>query len=230
MSTAHPVQPHRSSALQRTELLHRMLLVRHLTRHHAAAPGTASGDFQVHFRPGEEAVAAGVFAALGPSDTMVSTDPDPALATGFPLAIELARDDVESHRPGVTVCLFEASGDPVAPWLEAARRGQLPILFCGMAGSHPETAGQEPFPDETADSFDVEAVLSATHTSLRKVRDGGGPRLLSLDGDHRTPLPDPIEVLVLRMVTDHQLDDNALHAIDTHAAGHVEAALAAAAS
>jgi hypothetical protein len=32
------------------------------------------------------------------------------------------------------------------------------------------------------------------------------------------------------MVTDHQLDDNALRAIDTNAAGHVEAALAAASS
>jgi TPP-dependent pyruvate/acetoin dehydrogenase alpha subunit len=230
MSIAHPVQPHPSSAVQRTELLHRMLLVRHLTKHHAAAPGTASGDFQVHFHAGEEAVAAGVLAALGPSDTIVSTDPDPALATGFPLAIELARDDVQSHRPGVTVCLFEASGDPVAPWLDVARQGKLPILFCGMTGSHPETAGQESFPDETADSFDVEAVLSATHTSLRKVRDSGGPRLLGLGGNHRAPRPDPIEVLVLRMVTDHQLDDNALRAIDSHAAGHVEAALAAASS
>jgi pyruvate dehydrogenase E1 component alpha subunit len=100
MSNAHPAQPHPSSAVQRTELLHRMLLVRHLTKHHAAAPGTASGDFQVHFHAGEEAVAAGVLAALGPSDTIVSTDHDPALASGFPLAIELVRDDVQSTGPG----------------------------------------------------------------------------------------------------------------------------------
>jgi TPP-dependent pyruvate/acetoin dehydrogenase alpha subunit len=226
MSTVHPVQPHPSSAAQRTELLHRMLLVRHLTEHHAAAPGTV----QVHFHAGEEAVAAGVLAALGPSDAIVSTDQDPALATGFPLAIELARDDMRSHRPGVTVCLFEASGDPVAPWLDVARQGQLPILFCGVAGSHPEPAGQESFPDDTADCFDVEAVLSATQTSLHKVRDGGGPRLLGLGGNYGEPRPDPIEVLVLRMVTDHQLDDNALRAIDANAAGRVEAALAAASS
>jgi TPP-dependent pyruvate/acetoin dehydrogenase alpha subunit len=75
MSTAHPVQPHPSSALQRTELLHRMLLVRHLTNHHAAAPGTASGDFQVHFHAGEEAVAAGVLAALGPSVPVRKLEP-----------------------------------------------------------------------------------------------------------------------------------------------------------
>jgi hypothetical protein len=222
MSTVHPVQPHPVSAVRRTELLHRMLFVRHLTKHHAAVPG----DFQVYFHAGEEAVAAGVLAALGPSDAIVSTDQHPAPATGFALAIELARDEVQSHRPGVTVCLYEASGDAVNPWLDVARRGQLPILFCGVAGSHPDPAGQEQFSDETADRFDVEAVLSATQTSLHMVRDGGGPRLLGLGGSHGAPGLDPIDVLVVRMITAHQLDDNALRAIDINAAGRVEAALA----
>ncbi|MGX6607374.1 hypothetical protein ACWKSP_35395 [Micromonosporaceae bacterium Da 78-11] len=227
MFAVHAVRPHPCSAVQRTTLLHRMLLVRHLTEHHAAATSTVSDEFRARLHAGEEAVAAGVLAALGPSDAIVSTDETPALASGFPRAIELARDDVRSRRPGVTVCLFEAGGGPVAAWLDAARQEPLPILFCGVAGGCPKPDELPSFRDETAACFDVEAVLSATQTSLRKVRDNGAPRLLSLIGDNGSPRLDPIDVLVARMVMDHQLDDNALQAIDTNAAARVEAALAA---
>ncbi|GAA2512878.1 hypothetical protein Ahu01nite_060590 [Winogradskya humida] len=204
-----------------------MLLVRHLTEHHAASPGSISGDFPVHFHAGEEAVAAGLLAALGPSDAIVSTVGEPAFANSFQWAIARARDDVQSRRRGVTVCLVEAGGQPLAPWLDAARRAQLPILFCSIAGTPPEPAGQEPCPDETADCSDVEAVLTAARTSLRNVRDSGGARLLDLAGTYGPSRLDPIEVLALRMVTDHQLDDNALCAIDTNAAARAEATLAA---
>ncbi|MET0496143.1 MAG: hypothetical protein ABW000_23705 [Actinoplanes sp.] len=204
-----------------------MLLVRHLIEHHVAATGIVSGESRARLHAGEEAVAAGVLAALGPSDAMVSTDDSPALDISFSRAVELARDDVQSRRPGVTVCLFAAGGDPVATWLDAARREQLPILFCGVGGDCSEPDELSSLPDETAACFDVEAVLSATRTGLREVRDNGGPRLLGLSGNFGPPRLDPIEVLVARMVTDHQLDDNALRAIDTNAAARVEAALAA---
>ena len=227
MSAVPTVRPHPCSAMQRTALLHRMLVVRHLTEHHAAAPGTVSGEFRARLHAGEEAVAAGVFAALGPSDTIVPADESPKLDTSFSRAIELARDDVQSRRPGVTVCLFEAGGDSVVAWLAAARQEQLPILFCGVAGGCSGPAELPSLLDETAACFDVEAVLSAAQTGLRTVRDSGVPRLLSLKGDYGSPRLDPIEVLVARMVTDHQLDDNALRAIDTSAAARVEAALAA---
>jgi hypothetical protein len=227
MSAVPTVRPHPCSAVQRTALLHRMLLVRHLIEHHAAATGTVSGEFRGRLHAGEEAAAAGALAALGPSDAMVSTDESPAPDTSFSRVIELARDDVQSRRPGVTVCLFEASGDPVAAWLDAARREQLPILFCGVVGDCPEPDEPSSLLDETASCFDVEAVLSAAQTGLRKVRDNGGPRLLGLSGNYGSPRLDPIEVLVARMVTDHQLDDNALRAIDTNAAARVAATMAA---
>jgi hypothetical protein len=134
---------------------------------------------------------------------------------------------VQSRRPGVTVCLFEAGGDPVVAWLDAARQEQLPILFCCVAGACPAPDELPSSLDETAACFDVEAVLSAAQTGLRQVRDYGAPRLLSLSGNCGSPRLDPIEVLVARMVTDHQLDDNALRAIDTNAAARVQAAMAA---
>ena len=74
---------HPATAAQRTELLHRMLLLRR---------GEDAGR-------GDEAMTVGLSCALGPADTLV-----PASRPGGPAwAVELAQDDVLQHRPAVVV-------------------------------------------------------------------------------------------------------------------------------
>jgi|tagenome__1003787_1003787.scaffolds.fasta_scaffold20460584_2 hypothetical protein len=202
MSVPHRSAPPPLSAVQRTELLHRMLIARHLAERHAAAP--------VDFHVGEEAAVVGVLSALGPYDAVL---PDAGLAR----AVELARADLRAHRDAVTVCLFDAEAGDAADRLDVARRAGLPMLFCRRARSGP-AAGSEPLPADTVDALDVEAVLPGARASLHAVRCGAGPRLLGLCATGGTAHPDPIELLVVRMYAAHQLDDNALRAIDADAA------------
>lgn len=62
--------------------------------------------------------------------------------------------------------------------------------------------------------FDVEDLLSAVEDALGAVRTGDGARAVLVRLDEST---DPIDVLVTRMRIDHQLDENALRAIDDDA-------------
>jgi hypothetical protein len=212
ITTTDPPRP--LSAGQRTALLHQMLVVRHLAEHRAAVPSPNPDGAEVDFHVGEEAAAAGVLTALGPCDAMVP----PA---GFPRAFDLARDDLLAHRAAVTVCLVEDDGDD---WMDVARRGRLPMLFCRRPDGDPG-AGHHPDPDETVDALDVEAVLSRVRESLRVIRAGAGPCLLGLRTDGAA---DPVQTLVVRMFAAHQLDDNALRAIDADARARVVVALSAA--
>jgi hypothetical protein len=214
MPATNLVRPRPLPAGLRTVLLHRMLVVRHLAEHHAAMPSPNPGDVTVDFRVGEEAAAAGVLSALGPCDAMVP-------AAGCTRAVALAREDLRAHRSTVTVCLYEDDTDDC---LAVAWRDRLPMLFCRRPGHDSDARPHEPLPGETVDSLDVEAVLPRIREGLRTIRAGGGPGRLSL----RTgALADPVETLTVRMFAAHQLDDNALSAIDADAVAHVAAMLAA---
>jgi hypothetical protein len=193
--------PRPLSAGQRTALLYRMLVVRHFAEHHAPVPSPNPDDAEVIFHLGEEATAAGVLTALRPGDAMMDS-------TG-PRAFDLARNDLRAQRATVTVCLHQ--GD--APdWLSRAERAHLPLLCL------------RDDPDEPVDGLDVEAVLPRISEGLRVIRAGAGPCLLSLRIDGPA---DPVETLVVRMRAAHQLDDNALRAINAAALVQVAAALSA---
>ena len=202
---------HPATAAQRTELLHRMLLLRRGEEH----------DVQ----PGEEAVAVGLRCALGPSDTLV-----PAHRPGGPaLAVDLASDDVLRHRPAVIVCLVCEDGTAgLTGTLGQAVEERLPVLFCCADPHEAHPAGAERLPAETVDGTDVEAVALAAQTALHPVRAGAGPRLIhfrTYTGEPG-PLHDPIRILADRMRTDHQLDENALAALEKHVAAELRAAAA----
>jgi TPP-dependent pyruvate/acetoin dehydrogenase alpha subunit len=197
---------HPATAAQRTELLHRMLLLRR-----AGEQGTQRG---------EEAVTVGLQCALGPSDTLV-----PAHRPGGPaLAVELASDDVLRHRPAVIVCFVGEDGTPApATTLDLAVQERLPVLFCCADQRDGRPAGCECLPAEAVDGTDVEAVTLAARTAVHPVRAGAGPRLLHFRTYVAEPgaLHDPIRILAERMRTDHQLDDNALAAIEKHVAAQI---------
>jgi TPP-dependent pyruvate/acetoin dehydrogenase alpha subunit len=98
------------------------------------------------------------------------------------------------------------------------RPGRFPVSF------RPAAAGAEPAPAaaEAIDGLDVEAVLAGARRAARAVRSGGRTRLMELDV---TGPADPIEILTVRMRAAHELDDNALRAIDGHATRQVLTAL-----
>jgi pyruvate dehydrogenase E1 component alpha subunit len=191
MTARHP-----ATAAQRTELLHRMLLLR------------LGGQDGTH--RGEEAITVGLRCALGPADTVTE---------GPAQAVELAQDDVLRHRPAVTVCFV---GDDAAPGLSTclhhAIGDRLPVLFCCADQHEAHPRGTAGLPAETVDGTDVEAVTRAALTAVHPVRAGAGPRLLHFRTYLRAeaPLHDPIRILADRMRADHQLDDNALAAIEKH--------------
>ncbi|MFI7547169.1 hypothetical protein [Actinoplanes sp. NPDC049599] len=197
---------HPATAAQRTELLHRMLLLRR---------GEEQG---AHL--GEEAVIVGLRSALGPSDTLLPTHRpgDPARA------VALAADDVLRHRPAVVVCFVGEDGAPgLTGTLDHAVRQRLPVLFCCADQHEGGPPGCDCLTAQNVDGTDVEAVTRAAQTAVHPVRAGAGPRLLHF----RTyagvtgPLHDPIRILTDRMRTDHQLDDNALAAIEKHVAAAI---------
>jgi TPP-dependent pyruvate/acetoin dehydrogenase alpha subunit len=191
---------HPATAAQRTELLHRMLLLRR-------GEDAARGD---------EAVTVGLRCALGPADTLV-----PAGRPGGPAwAVELAQDDVLRHRLAVVVCLVGRHETPtLAAPLDHALQDRLPVLFC-CADQHGTG-----LPADAVDGSDVEAVARAALTAVHPVRAGAGPRLLHFRTYAPRPgqLHDPIRILADRMRTDHQLDDNALAAIEKHVAAELGA-------
>lgn len=75
-----------SPATARTALLHRMLVIRHLAECHARAPWAGA---ELVFRAGEEAVAAGLCAALDPADVLVRDRPprEPVPADGVVVSL-----------------------------------------------------------------------------------------------------------------------------------------------
>ncbi len=203
MTVRHP-----ATAAQRTDLLHRMLLLRYGAERDA---GLGTGD---------EAVAVGLRCALGPADTLV-----PAHRHDGPaLAVELALDDVLRHRSAVVVCFVGAHGTPgLATTLDHAIGDRLPVLFCCADRRQIHSAGAGTLPAETVDGTDVEAVALAALTAVHPVRAGAGPRLLHFRTYARRPGPlhDPIRILADRMRADHQIDDNTLAAIEKHVAAEL---------
>jgi pyruvate dehydrogenase E1 component alpha subunit len=170
-----------------------------------------------------------------------------AAISGLALAVELAQTDVLDGRPAVTVCLLggAVTGPEFTERVDHAILQQLPVLFC-CANDRESADPAESFgmPAETVDGMDVEAVVQAAWATVRPMRAGGGPRVLELQihgfharsmyNDRRPAVADgvpddrrdPIQILADRMHNDHQLDDNALQAIDLDVAAHVNAALA----
>jgi hypothetical protein len=199
-------------ARQRTAMLHQMLVVRHLAEHHVGVSSPNRDDCGVDFQVGEEAVAAAVLASLGPCDAMVT----PA---GSPRALDQARGDLLAHRDAVTACLFRGDG---GDWPDVAWCDRLPMLFCRRSTEGPAT-DRPPLGGETVDGLDVEAAFPRVQRRLRAIRAGDGPGLIWLRTDRTA---DPVDMLVVRMVAAHQLDDNALRAIDADAAAVAEAAVA----
>jgi len=197
---------HPATAVQRTELLHRMLLLRR----------AEDQDTPV----GEEAVAVGLRCALGPTDTLLSAHrPD-----GPARAVELAEEDVQRHRPAAIVCFVGSAGAPgLASTLGHAVQDLLPVLFCCADQHQGRPAGCECLTAEDVDGTDVEAVTQAAQFALHPVRAGGGPRLLHLRtyAGEPGPLHDPIRILADRMRTDHQLDEHALAALEKHVAAEI---------
>jgi TPP-dependent pyruvate/acetoin dehydrogenase alpha subunit len=194
---------HPATAVQRTELLHRMMLLR---RQHAC--------------PGEEAVAVGLQCALGPADTLL-----PAHGAAGPVrAVALASDDVLRHRPVATVCFVAPDTAPgLTTTLQHAVQDRLPVLFCCADRRDGRPAGCECLTADDVDGTDVEAVTLAAQLALHPVRAGAGPRLLHLRTYGEGTRHDPIRILTDRMRTDHQLDDHALAALERHVAAELTA-------
>ncbi|MEV6597829.1 hypothetical protein AB0M36_13275 [Actinoplanes sp. NPDC051346] len=219
-----------ATAAQRTDLLHRMLLVRRLEEHRA-------------IRTGDEAVAVGLLSALGPQDALVAAGHGGAWRAVGAAAQLFGGDVTAAHNPAeawetaramarggrrriVAVC---APGPgPLAGVFAGLSAGPvpaaacLPVLFC--RGDRLETPDCSPIATVlSVAGDDVEAVAGAVTTEISTLRVAAGPCLLGV----RTPRPghDPVALLAARMHTDHQLDDNALRAIDRDAAAQVEAVL-----
>ncbi|BCJ49375.1 hypothetical protein Asp14428_08500 [Actinoplanes sp. NBRC 14428] len=213
---------HAAPAARRTQLLHRMLLVRRLEEQLALAAATPAPE------AGDEAVAVGLLTALAPGDALIAAGPhgpwhalvaaaalfggDVTTAAGPDQAVARARDTARDgdHRV-VAVCLpgaAPAGGD----------LGGVPLLFCHRG--HLAAAGTAATV-LSVDGDDVEAVTGAAGAEAGVLRAGAGPCLLGL----RSPGPghDPIARLAGRMRTDHQLDDNTLRAIDRDATARAAA-------
>jgi TPP-dependent pyruvate/acetoin dehydrogenase alpha subunit len=220
MTHTHLAAARPATAAQRTELLHRMLLVRRFEERRIERGDAATIGDGADLHLGEEAIAVGVMTALGPADTVVGE---------FSRAVDQAQTDALDGRPSVTVCLFggAVTGPRFIESVDIAKLRQLPVLFC-CANDRESAVGSAGLPAETVDGMDVEAVVQAAWATVRPTRAGGGPRLLELQthgggpGDPR----DPIRILADRMRNDHQLDDNALEAIGLDVAAHLDAAAA----
>lgn len=213
MSYSRPAPGRRPLAVWRTDLLRRMLLVRHFTEH--AAPVPIAGH-ELCFRSGEEAVAAGAWAALGPADVLLPAgeeflrNPDAGWA-----------DTAGRYTgPGAAVIFLLPDQDvrDASAALAAARRRRLPVLLCQeyVSGSAAPAA---------VDGRDVEVVWTAVRERLRAPRTAG-PYLLGIHTGDTRGWADPVAILAARMYADHQLDANALRAIDSGTAQRVETLLA----
>jgi TPP-dependent pyruvate/acetoin dehydrogenase alpha subunit len=106
---------------------------------------------------------------------------------------------------------------------DVAETGGLPVLFFPALAA----ASAEPFAIgtiEPIDGLDVEAVLAGACRAAQAARSDSRTRLMELDVSGRS---DPIEILSVRMRAAHELDDNALRAIDDDAIRLVRAHLTA---
>ncbi|MEV4640631.1 hypothetical protein AB0J80_25135 [Actinoplanes sp. NPDC049548] len=209
-------------AAQRTDLLHRMLLVRRLEERRSRPAGS-----------GDEAVAVGLLTALGPLNAVVAAGAprpwhtvgaaallfggDVTTAPGPAEAVATARAKTRAgDRRIVAVCLTGTG--PLPPAVHA----DLPIVFC--RGEHLAAAGTLPAVTVlSVDSDDVEAITGAATAEIGALRTGTGPCLLELRP--HAGGEDPVELLAARMRIDHQLDDNTLRAIDRAAAARAEEVL-----
>ncbi|SNY59276.1 hypothetical protein [Paractinoplanes atraurantiacus] len=188
------VQARRSAEL-RTRLMHRMLVARRFAELGAAVP---MDSCRAKFGSGEEAVAAGTWAALGPADTVIR---HPGRVNVPPEA-------------GVMICLADVrESDALQRWLDSARRRDRHALAARLTISPSGDA---------VDALDVEAVFAAMRLHLDELHAGGPPRLVEL----RLGDADPITTLAQRMFVQRQLDENALRAIDADTRAYVRAVLA----
>jgi hypothetical protein len=242
MNDTHLATTRPALAALRTDLLHRMLLLRQTDVCPSPTARAAQGT-------GTEAAAVGVMTVLGPADAVVSAEPRESAAGGIfdaaarfhsgatvrgtpAAAIERAETDLREHRPAVTVCLLgdDMSVRRLADDLDLAARRGLPVLFCWEDhGAGPDAHRPHDLVG-TVDGMDVEAVLLTTRTTVRDVRAGAGPRLLQLRMDDVGALRDPVLILATRMRDDHQIDDNALSAIERDAVAQAGGARAGAAA
>ncbi|AGL16955.1 hypothetical protein [Actinoplanes sp. N902-109] len=186
-------------APQRTELLHRSLLVRHLGERWVA--GTA---------PVDEVAAVSLLTALGPGDVLVVADAGARRAAAA--AAQLFGTDVTVTDAPARVAvpdgerLVHAVCAPVGPH----------ELILVLPGSPVTGSRRTAFvPLLSLDGADVETSTCAATAAVAAARAGTGPTALGL----RAPAPgcDPVRVLVNRMRADHQLDEHALRAIDRDA-------------
>ncbi|BCY09437.1 hypothetical protein [Actinoplanes sp. L3-i22] len=159
-------------ALERTDLLHRMMVLRRLAA--LSRPPR---------RPGTEAVVAGIGTALGPADTLLIVGRRP-----LPVAV-----DPPPRTVSVQLARF-AGPDRVC------------ALFTRHHGRIRRTL--------TVEGWDVEAVAAAAAGAAQAVRAWDSTWMLTMvTGAGREHL-DPIAALIARMRLDHQLDENAVAAIE----------------
>jgi hypothetical protein len=192
----------------RISLLHRMMIVRELTRECRAAVGFRDRRLPSIVGHDNEAVVVGIAAALGPLDTLTASA-EPSVAWWLPEPRKQARSAT------LTIWLNDRASRNTAQ--------RLPALF---SLTHDSAApGAEDVAGAGVDGGDVEAVLVATRHAAHLAR-GHVPQLLQLVNGGPADPRDPIATLSCRLLRDRQLDDNALGAIGRDAR-RVAAALSA---
>lgn len=199
------VGTHPLPARQRTLLLHRMLLLRHLSEGlHRPPPGDVPAE-QSHRSAHDEALAAGVMSALGPGDTLV--------AAGWPATLLLR---------GHTGTTGAGPARVAALRLPPAGGSWPGVLFCPVLHLR-ATAPSEA--TAAVPAGDVEAITCTAAADVAAVRGGAEACLLALEAAD----DDPVELLAARMRVDHQLDDGTLRAMDRDAAARATVLLGTAA-
>lgn len=121
---------------------------------------------------GEEAVAAGVGAAMGDGDDLVAGLRRPTVATGAAWSARLRRSGQ------VTVCFLGEGETDVGAVHEAfalAVAWQLPVVFVGAAGGRRDAGSLEP---AVVDASDPDAVRAVTSAAIGRARQGEGPSLV----------------------------------------------------
>jgi len=140
------------------------------------------------------------------------------LSTALPRPLSAWQRTALLHRMLLIRHLMER--EMVTP--DTNHRGPMPVLLCHSASVPATASSWDRAPLSVADALNVEAVLRLTRLILQAARTGAGPRRLGLCTAGFLDRDDPVDVLVKRMYADHQLDDNALQAIDADAASRAE--------
>ena len=238
---SRPVGTHPLPARQRTVLLHRMLLLRHLTEGlHRPPPGDEPADLPHRPPPGEQPADLPHRPSPGEQPADLPHRPSPGAGPiGRPAHDEaLAAGVVSALGPGDTLV---AAGWP-ATLLLSGHAGATGPGDARVAALHlPPAAGSTPgvlfcpvhhlravAPSEATAAVpgsDVEAITCTAVADIAAVRSGAGSCLLALEAAD----DDPVELLAARMRLDHQLDDGTLRAMDRDAAARATVLLAAAA-